>query len=131
MFNHQVEFKLSGLPVKKRIFTTNQLLHTIIFPLIALAVYCAIFLLVSPLFDLLGVNYHFVGNLLRLILLLIVISALLMVAVIIIKKVPLSIFKSVYKVQKINAGSIGLLLLPMLPILQYLSANRETGAHES
>jgi len=125
MFNHQVEFKLSGLPVKKRIFTTNQLLHTIIFPLIALAVYCAIFLLVSPLFDLLGVNYHFVGNLLRLILLLIVISALLMVAVIIIKKVPLSIFKSVYKVQKINAGSIGLLLLPMLPILQYLSANRE------
>lgn len=111
--------------MKRKLLTPNNLLFSIIFPLFGLILYCSVFLLLSPLTLLKGVNYYYVLNLTMLLAAVLTVFGLLFSALVIIRKTPFSSFVFHYAVQKVKASNFGLVLLPMLPIVQYIINNRE------
>jgi hypothetical protein len=125
LFERQAIIGVQGLPLITRILNPKSILFSIAVPLLVLIVYCAVFLIICQIFELLGVNFHFVTNLLRLTLILFAVSVIVLVSLLIIKKIPLDSLRFDYRIQKVNAGSLGLVLLPLLPIVQYLTTNRE------
>ena len=108
-----------------RLLNPEKILYAVIVPLVGLCLYCAGFLVVSQFFVPRDVNYYFTVNLMLFLGVILVGFTILFTAVVLKKKTLLKDFSFHYAVKNAGFGNFGLVLLPMLPIVQYIINNQE------
>lgn len=108
----------------KKYFNTNFIVANLLFPLIALTVYCWVFVAISSWLKLKGVNYHFARRTGELVFL-----AAIFLIITIVVGLKMRWFRSLF-LEKATQGSftsidILLLLFPLTPVAQFVITNHE------